>query len=372
MNKKVLILSEAIGSGHTIVAEALKQGIAHLDPEIKTEVLEVGRFLHPTASNLLVRSYLKINTLSPKLWGKIYEYKHHLPIAKWKKHFIHYLLHRKMKYLLKQKKPDLIVCTHPFTSSSISRLKRKGYPLTLCTVITDFHVHGAWVHSGVDIYFVSSKDMHRQLMNMGVPKNRIAITGIPLRTNFWTEKNKQVLQKKMRLKNIPTVMMMGGGLGIGGIQDLAHELLRWKETVQLIICTGNNTELKRMLFSNRHFHHPHIHILGFVDHIGEWMEVADLLITKAGGVTCFEAITKGTPLYIYQPIPGQEERNCAFLENNQLAIKVDNSLKLHDTIKGLITEADNESSLKNKHHITPLHIQPLAGAEFIVKQLLSS
>ncbi|WP_302053245.1 hypothetical protein [Bacillus sp. FJAT-29790] len=134
-----------------------------------------------------------------------------------------------------------------FTSSSISRLKRLGYSFTLCTMITEFHVHGAWVHSEVDVYLVSSADVSSQLIKMGIPNNRLIVTGMPLSSNFWIRKNKQNIRKKLKLKNIPSVMVMGGGLGLGGIQQLAYELLKWKEQIQVIICTGKNEKLRKTL-----------------------------------------------------------------------------------------------------------------------------
>ncbi|AIE58939.1 MGDG synthase family glycosyltransferase [Bacillus methanolicus] len=370
MNKKVIILSECIGNGHTKAAEALMQGISHLAPSIHTQILEAGQVLHPITTKLLVGSYLKMNSLSPSLWRKMYHYKHNVPLSNWKKFIIYLMFHRQIEDLLEQEKPNLIICTHPFTTSSISRLKRLGYPFTLCTVLTDFHVHGAWVHSEVDVYLVSSEDAYNQLINMGVPKNHIAVTGMPIRSNFWIKKNKQEMRKKLRLKNIPSVMVMGGGLGLGGIKELSHALLKWKENIQIIICTGNNETLRRTLSRNEKFHHPHVRILGFVDLIDEWMEATDLLITKAGGLTCFEAMSKGLPMYIYQPFPGHEEKNCEFLVNNHLAIKIDDITNLDKVIEKLLFSPEEMKSLYDRMRKFQLKIDPLASAEFIVNQFL--
>ncbi|RBW68558.1 MGDG synthase family glycosyltransferase [Bacillus taeanensis] len=369
MEKKVLILSEAVGNGHTKAAEALMQGISNLDPSIHTEILEVGQTLHPITTKLFVNSYLKMIILSPPLWRKIYDYKQNKPLSKWKKFIIHQLFHRKIEVLLDKEKPNLIICTHPFTSSSISRLKRLGYRFTFCTVITDFHVHGAWVHSEVDIYLVSSEDVYHQLIQMGIPKSRIAVTGMPIRPNFWIKKNKQEMRKKLKLKNIPSVMIMGGGLGLGGIKGLAHALLKWKEKLQIIVCTGNNQALRSALLRNEKFHHPHVCILGFVNFIDEWMEAADLLITKPGGLTCFEALSKGIPMYIYRPIAGHEEKNCDFLVNNHLAVKIDDTNTIDRLIQKLLFSPQEMKFLNNRIKEFQENINPLASAEFITNLL---
>ena len=370
VNKKVIILSECVGNGHTKAAEALMQGITYLAPTIHTQLLEAGLKLHPITTKIIVRLNQKMNSLSPSLWGKVYHYKHNETLSNWKKFIIYLLFHRKIENLIEHEKPHLVICTHPFTSSSISRLKKLGYTFTLCTVLTDFHVHGAWVNSGVDIYLVSNEDMYNQLINMGVKKNRIAVTDMPIRSNFWVRKNKQEMRQKLGLKNIPTIMIMGGGLGLGGIQEIAHALVKWKENIQIIICTGNNEPLKRVLFNNKKFHHPHVHILGFVDIIDEWMEAADLLITKAGGLTCFEAMSKGLPIYIYRPIPGHEEKNCEFLINNHLALKIDDITNLDSVIGKLLFSPQEITSLYDRLKEYQRKINPLASAELIIKQLL--
>jgi processive 1,2-diacylglycerol beta-glucosyltransferase len=370
VSKKVLILSEAIGSGHTKAAEALMQGISYLEPSIQTKILEVGQTLHPLTTKMLLNTYLKIIVHSPSLWGKMYGYKQTEPLSDWKKFVIYQLFHRQIEVLLNQEKPHLIICTHPFTSSSVSRLKRMGYRFTLCSVITDFHVHGAWVHPEVDVYLVSSEDTYNQLINMGIPKNRIVVTGLPIRSNFWIKKNKQEMRKKLKLKNIPTVIIMGGGLGLGGIEPIAHALLKWKEKIQVIICTGFNKALRTALLRDKMFHHPHFHILGFVNHIDEWMEAADLLITKPGGLTCFEALSKGLPMYIYQPIPGHEEKNCDFLINNQLAIKIDDTNYIDRLIEKLLFSPQELEFLHNKIRQFQQKIDPLASAKFIVNRLI--
>lgn len=370
MSKKVLILSEAIGSGHTKAAEALMQGISHLAPSIQTKILEVGQTLHPLTTRLLLNTYLKIIVRSPSLWGKMYCYKQTKPLSDWEKFVIYQLFHRQFEALLEQENPHLIICTHPFTSSSASRLKRMGYRFTLFSVITDFHVHGAWVHREVDVYLVSSEEVYNQLVNMGVSKNRIVVTGLPIRSNFWTKKNKQEMRKKLKLKNIPTVIIMGGGLGLGGIQELAYSLLKWREKIQVIICTGSNKTLRTVLLRDVMFHHPHFHILEFVNHIDEWMEAADLLITKPGGLTCFEALSTGLPMYIYQPIAGHEEKNCDFLINNHLAIKIDDTNHIDVLIEKLLFFPQELEFLHNKIREFQQKIDPLASAKFIVNQLI--
>lgn len=372
MSKKVLILSEAVGAGHTKAAEGLSQGITHLAPSVQIEMLEVGNVLRPFITKMIVHIYLKMIVLFPFLWGKLYEFKQNKPLSKWMKFIIYQLLHSRLETVLNHEKPQLIICTHPFCASSVSRAKRLGLPVTICTIITDFHVHGAWVHPEVDIYLVSSQHVLDQLIHMGVPQNRILITGIPVRSNFWVKQDKRQMRERLKLKEIPTVMIMGGGLGIGGIQQLAYRCLKWKEHIQIIICTGNNKRLAKSLRNDPQFHHPHIHILGFVSRIDEWMDATDILITKPGGITCYEALVKRLPLYIYQPIPGHEERNCEFLLEHNFAVKIEQDYQIDHYIEKLLSLEPERDILQQKIQQFQKKIDPLASARCIVNMLMKA
>ena len=157
---------------------------------------------------------------------------------------------------------------------------------------------------------------------------------------------------------------------MGGIRELAHSLLKWKETVQLIICTGHNHSLKVSLERNKHFQHPHIKIVGFVDHIDKLLDAADLLITKPGGITCFEALSKGVPMLIYKPIPGHEENNSNHLVKHELAVRIHLLEEVDGWIeKWLCVPNTFERFCKNIEQFQ-MKMNPLAGAEAILELLV--
>lgn len=369
MGKKILILSEPIGHGHTTAAEALVQGISYLFPSVELKILEAGHLLHPIATKIMVHIYLKLILLFPSIWRKIYHYHSHKPLSSWKQEMIYLLFYRKIESILNQEKPHVVICTHSFSSVTMARLKRQGYPTTLCVAITDFHVHGVWVHPEVDLYLVASQHVCDELINMGIQKSKILVTGMPSRSDFWASGNKEEIKKKLFLKNIPTVMVMGGGLGLGGIRKIAYALLKWRDQVQVIICTGHNEKLRKTLVNDPRFHHPHIHIFGFVEQISDWMDAADLLITKSGGLTCFEALLKGVPLCIYQPLSGHEEKNCDFLVDNHLAIRLTEASQIDYWIEKLLVDAQDLSLLCQNIYLFQRQIDPLAGPRCIAHLL---
>ncbi|WP_254119172.1 hypothetical protein [Bacillus sp. FJAT-29790] len=117
------------------------------------------------------------------------------------------------------------------------------------------------------------------------------------------------------------------------------------------------------------FHHPHVHIIGFVDHIDEWMEATDILIIKPGGLTCYEALSKGLTIYNYQPIPGHEEGNCDYLVNNSLAIKIIDLNNIKDLIGKSLFSTTEMEPIYDRMREFQQKLDPLASAGFIVNPL---
>ncbi|WP_199620415.1 MGDG synthase family glycosyltransferase [Paenibacillus alkalitolerans] len=374
MHKKVLILSEAFGSGHTKAAEALAEGVSLQEPSIQTQIIETGKLLHPVKSELVLRTYKQIIATCPYLWKIIYHRltKQNQPVPYWLQFMIYRLFHRNIETVLEQMNPDLVICTHPFSSSTLSRVKKNGYPVSLCTVITDFHAHRVWVHPEVDLYIVSNDEVCRQLIQMGIQKHRITVAGIPIKSSFWMQNSKQEARRKLNLKNMPTVLVMGGGLGLGGIRDVARWLMKWKESIQLIICTGFNDSLRISFERDKHFRHPHIVIVGFVDNIDELLDAADLLVTKPGGLTCFEALSKGVPMLIYQPIPGHEEYNCNHLVKHHMAIRINNRQDTDRWIEKLLFFPEALERLSQNMKQFQQKMNPYAGVKAVIDLLANN
>jgi processive 1,2-diacylglycerol beta-glucosyltransferase len=89
---------------------------------------------------------------------------------------------------------------------------------------------------------------------------------------------------------------------------------------QTVVVTGRNEELRRDLAAQDRKHPTHV--LGFASNMHELMAVADLIITKPGGLTSSEALAMAKPLFILNPIPGQEAANSDFLLERGAAVKV--------------------------------------------------
>lgn len=320
--KRVLLLSEGFGAGHTQAAHALSESLRIISPEVQTRVLELGSFLHPTLARWIFTAYRKTVSNQPKLYGIVYRSQYKKSINRFARLALHRIFYAQAAEVIRQLRPDTIVCTHPFPSAVISRLKRSGLNVPLCTVITDYDAHGAWVSPEVNTYLVSTADVKEKLLDRGVPSDAVKVTGIPVHPNFWQAHNREELRARFGLKPIPAVLVMGGGFGLVDDESFLGHLTRWREKIQLTICLGHNDKAMLELAEDERFRHPHIRLLGFTKEIDKWMDVSDLLITKPGGMTCTEGLAKGIPMLFYKPIPGQEEENLQYFAQHGLGEQI--------------------------------------------------
>lgn len=309
--KRILILSEGFGTGHTQAAHALSFRLRQMNPGLNTRVMELGAFLHPTLAPWIFSAYRKTVSLQPKLYGLLYRNQYQKSLNRFAKLALHRIFYAQASTIMDQLKPDLIVCTHPFPTIIVSRLKQSGLNVPLCTLVTDYDAHGTWMASNVDKYFVSTEKVRQKFIEKGVDPDKIEVTGIPVHPSFQEKHDKQAIQKKFGLKNMPTVMIMGGGWGMLG-KEMLDRIAVWRDQIQFLICLGTNEKARNLLMEEPSYTHPNIHIFGYTNEIDKLMEVSDLLITKPGGMTCTEAMAKGIPMLFYRSIPGQEEENCQY------------------------------------------------------------
>ncbi|UVI31595.1 MGDG synthase family glycosyltransferase [Paenibacillus spongiae] len=331
--KRVLLLSEGFGSGHTQAAYALAYGLRELDPSVQTRVIELGKFLNPVLGPMIVNAYRKTVSKQPKLVGIVYRRQYKKSLNRLTQLALHRIFYTHTSQVINQLKPDLIVCTHPVPNAVVSRLKRLGLDVPLYTLITDYDAHGTWTSPEVTKYLVSTPLVKKKLTDRGISEDRIEVTGIPVHPNFWHTHDKPELQSQFELKPMPTVLIMGGGWGILYSDNLLEYMTRWRDTIQLIYCVGNNDRAREKMLSDPIFQHPNIRILGFTREVSKLMDVSDLLVTKPGGMTCTEGLSKGIPMLFYEPIPGQEEENCEYFIQNGFGEMLDSTATIDKWFK---------------------------------------
>ncbi|MEG1050233.1 MAG: glycosyltransferase, partial [Oscillospiraceae bacterium] len=168
--------------------------------------------------------------------------------------------------------------------------------------------HEEWISAHTDMYFVGSDSTKNTLIANGIPHEHIAVSGIPVNRHF-----KQGCNVGTRSSQ-SEILIMGGGWGlIPCVSKMLAEMAQDKQLHVTIIC-GKNARLKNKLTQK----YPTVEVVGFTDKVAQYMQRADLLITKAGGITTFEAIYCHTPLYVCTPFLMQEVGNAEFIEQNNI------------------------------------------------------
>ncbi|ANF96137.1 UDP-N-acetylglucosamine--LPS N-acetylglucosamine transferase [Paenibacillus bovis] len=309
---RVLLLSEGFGSGHTQAAYALSSSLRKISPNIQTRVLELGSFLNPKVAPLIITAYKKTVVSQPKLVRMMYRSQYKKSINRLATLALHRIFYTHTQNVIRQLRPDIIVCTHPIPGAVISRLKRLGMPIPLCMVITDYDAHGTWIIPEVDRYLVSTDGVRSKLMMRGIPFSKIKVTGIPVHPNFWEHPSKAEIRMRFGLKDMPTVMIMSGGWGMMSDDAVNAYLTSFADKVQFIFCFGSNDKAYQRAQQDLNFNHENIHLVRYTKEIDKLMEVSDLLVTKPGGMTCTEGLAKAIPMLFYNPLPGQEEQNSRY------------------------------------------------------------
>ncbi len=201
------------------------------------------------------------------------------------------------------------------------REKNDGAPPMVVSVITDFEAHALWMTPVVDLYCVAAEETKIRLLARGAKDENVIVTGIPIAAKFAQSVDAFAVRKRMGLRDdLPILLVLGGGFGMGPMAEILGQLNKLERQVQIVIVAGRNVELRQELAVMDHAHPTHV--LGFMQNMHELMAVADLVITKPGGLTTSEALAMGKPIFVLNPIPGQEAANSDFLLEHGAAAKI--------------------------------------------------
>lgn len=319
---RILIATVTAGAGHLQAAAALEEAWCALRPRDLIQRLDVLDFTPRLYRKVYVESYVKIVEHAPELWAHVFKKTDNPALVRKLSRFrraITQLTTNKFVKQLKKFKPEAVLCTHYMPLEIMGRLKEKARrdkpPLTV-SVVTDFEAHALWMEPRVDLYCVAAEETKARLVARGACAQDVVVTGIPVSAKFSSETKPAEVRKRMGLRDdLPVLLVLGGG----SVAEILEQLNKLERPVQVVVVCGRNEELRREVAVQER-RHP-THVLGFVNNMQELMAVADLIITKPGGLTSSEALAMGKPLFVLNPIPGQEAANSDFLLGHGAAAK---------------------------------------------------
>jgi len=370
MSKKVLLFYITQFSGHYQAAKAIETALLGLDSSIETDMINAFDFTNPILGRIISRAYLEVIKKKPELWGNIYDNPSVLEKMKKAREALHKYNKPKIKKLLDTFAPDAVYCTQAFPCGMVADYKRAyGKNIPLIAVLTDHAPHSYWIFDEVDVYVVPSESTAEVLEKKGVPREKIRIYGIPIDSRFEQEREKDSIRAGLGISpENPTVLIMGGSQGLGAMEGVVNSFLSDEEHFyQLLVVTGINKKLFNRLTDIIPSVNRLIKLFPYIENIEELMEISDIIITKAGGITTAEALAKRLPILIVHPIPGQEVLNTEYLVKEGVALEVGDFNKIHDTINELFSSPDTLRKMKENAERVARPDSALKIAELVVK-----
>jgi processive 1,2-diacylglycerol beta-glucosyltransferase len=327
---RVLVLSASAGAGHLRAADAIEKAIRARGAATEVQHLDVLKYTNQVFRHFYSKAYLDLVNRAPEILGWLYDYlddpKKNDPA---RLAFDRLNANPFIRYL-RRYQPDVAICTHFLPSGIISSLKEEGKVKVLnSVVVTDFDVHAMWLCRHAEQYFVALDETKVHLKALGVPEPLVTISGIPIDPIFAAPRDRRAVRRKHGLEEDRfTILVSAGGFGVGPVGHLMEALARLEHPARVVAVCGRNQALKAEL-AERIKKLPKrsgvaFTLVGFTTEMDELMTAADLFVGKPGGLTTSEALAKGLPMVVINPIPGQEERNSDHLLEEGVAIRCNN------------------------------------------------
>lgn len=346
--KRVLIMSAGAGNGHVKAAEALEKTFA-----ADARVLEVVNNDALQYTNKLFRDfyskfYASLVKSAPNFLGWWYKTSDEPWRTDTMRHMIDRLNTKPLVRFIREFDPHITVCTHFMPAGIISHLiANRQLQAHLSIVVTDFDFHAMWLSRSFQRYFVAIEETRAYLEMLGLPPDRITVSGIPIDPVFQTAIDRAAACHRFELDSTkPILLLSAGAIGQGPTEFMVERLLNLRQDAQTIVICGRGEALRQRVRQVVDGHTDRFKILGYTEEMHTLMKMADLFIGKPGGMTSSEAIACGLPMCIVAPIPGQEERNSDHLLEEGIAVKCNDLSTLSFKVERLLKEPERLARMR--------------------------
>lgn len=321
-SRRVLILSAGVGSGHLTAAAALAAaarrvpGVDVRNEDALSHSSEALRTAYADLYNRLVRHL-------PQVVGWWYD----LQDTPFRGDRVRSRLDRlnaePLVRMIVDYRPDIVICTHFMPSGIVSALMSSGVLETVLGIATtDYDFQGMWLSRTFHRIFVALPEARAYLATLGVPTERVGVSGIPISPLFETVVDRDAVLERFGLTGDRPVLLLSAGTAASPlVPTIVQQLLVLDHDVDVVVVCGRNAELHVTVDRLVEPQRERFRVLGYTTHMADLMRVADLFIGKPGGLTSAECMAAGLPMVVIDPIPGQEERNADYLLEAGAAIR---------------------------------------------------
>lgn len=368
---RVLLLHISQFGGHKKASENIEEALKFKNPSLEILNLNGFGYIDSRVENLVNFLYTLVIKYCPQLWGKIYDRKRVIKYLNPLRRTLNKWGIVKFSKLINEFKPKVILATQAFPCGIAGDFKKfYGIDIPLIGVVTDYYPHRFWIHPQVNIYTVACQEAKSILIKEGVEEERIKVAGIPISLKFLTAHSKESIGEEFGLNpDLDTVLIMGGGLGIGPIEKITKILDDLDERFQIIVVCGKNEKLYFWFQKNKYFFKKPVFYFGYIDFVHKLMDFSDIIITKGGGLTVSEALAKGLATIVVKPIPGQEERNTDYLTRKQAIIKASTVQGVGFLVQELLKDRIKLYDLKEASRQNAIIDSSLRIADLVLKSI---
>lgn len=335
MERPVLIVSASTGTGHVRAAEALRAAFGEADPMLRVEHVDLLTLAPRWVRSLYGTGFEMIAARAPRVWKGIYDLTDGAAHdrARWAP-AAHRVLFRAFRDLLRARPWSVCLCTH-FLPCQLAA-GRPGFPPFALT-ITDLTLHRVWVQPGARRYFVATSALADELR----PRAHgaaVEVTGIPIDPAVACVPGRREARAEWQLdEERPVALVAGGGLGIG-VEDATHAALRGADPSATIVAVCGRNDAARARLESLRLPPGRLRVHGYVRGLPSLMSAADVVATKAGGLSVSEALALGRPLLLTRPIPGAEEGNTRALVRSGAALAGRGDGEMRDAFARVFSE----------------------------------
>ncbi len=341
---KILFLFSDTGGGHRSAAEAIIEAL-HLEygEGVETEMIDFFKGYAPGPFKRLPSLYPYLMRL-PQFWALGYRLSNGRRRTRMMSGSVWPVVRDEIRKMIAEHPSDLIVSVHPLILDPLSRaLGNQNRPLFI-TVVTDLATtHAFWYNTGTDLCIVPTEEAYRRALKNKLPPEKVKVIGLPVANRFCQPPGDcaEVRRQLGWPVEIPMGVLVGGGEGMGPLEEIAQAVANSGLKMGLAVVAGRNQKLKERLEA-RHWPIP-MFIYGFVRNMPDFMSAADVLLTKAGPGTVTEALNAGLPMILYNRLPGQEDGNVSFITDAGAGIWAPTPAEIVSALKAWIDDPDKRA-----------------------------
>lgn len=328
----VLFLFSDTGGGHRSAAKAIIEAFqAEFPGQVTWTMRDFFKDYAPPPFNAAPDTYASMAQI-PDMWEIGFAASNLKITADMIQRVLWPYVRSQVSRLIAENPCDLMLSVHPVINPPLLRALGKDRPRYLIAVTDLVSTHQWWYNPEADMTIVPTEEARQRGIMLGMPAEKLHVAGLPISEKFLSPLEKQQARQKLGLpQDLPLVLLVSGGEGMGPLERTVQAITRQRVPVGMVIVAGKNEALKKRLEA-MHYPHP-AWVCGFVDNLPEYMQACDMIITKAGPGTISEAFSAGLPIILYSKMPGQENGNVDYVVNHEAGLWVEDPDEVARTVQ---------------------------------------